>query len=478
MKKTVCLVIAVCLIIASVSGYAAITYTLPEKMNKQLTIGSGLKGSFTVAVNGDTTAIESFSPFLNKTFQIRGLASGDEFHYNFYQDTAEAEKNALSEVYGTESGVFLRSDLLDGKVFRLMSIDELIDRFTTDENANPSVLSALWRFRNISESDKETLWMPLFRKYEGKIERWLTDYSSGTVVKKTDTGTNVMEMSYSIPFNDIPDAIMNLVGEFLKDEQAVMLLTTVLNDDQSYIYMNRYLDYYYQEALNALSSDQNIVLTRTVSTLGETVSSHIELPLAMNRTGYTSLIIETKDDLTKFICSNNEQVTEFAIEDEILFENGHENNIWINRYPLTETENGTERTAMHIIITKSSNVTTDDDEIDHQNDSYSVNIVHDISKLPEEEKEKEYKAFDPYTIEASVHYFSKYAQSSPTSVEINASFTSKDLKLELHGDAKTCSPWAFSPFEIGEYTDCRTLKDEEIKQILDSICITAKQCIR
>ena len=47
MKKgllmTLCLLLA---LLPVASGLAATTFTLPEKMDKQLSIGSGLKGSF------------------------------------------------------------------------------------------------------------------------------------------------------------------------------------------------------------------------------------------------------------------------------------------------------------------------------------------------------------------------------------------------------------------------------------------------
>ena len=83
MKKWICAMLCIVIMMAELPAFAAISYTLPQKMEKQLAIGSGLKGSFCFQGKGDNPLL-LFLPFLQNTeIQIQGLRSGDEFHYSF-----------------------------------------------------------------------------------------------------------------------------------------------------------------------------------------------------------------------------------------------------------------------------------------------------------------------------------------------------------------------------------------------------------
>ena len=63
----------------------------------------------------------------------------------------------------------------------------------------------------------------------------------------------------------------------------------------------------------------------------------------------------------------------------------------------------------------------------------------DLSRLPEAEQVK---------IDIDLHYSSKFAQNSATTVEIKAEITEGDSYLRLDGKVKTAAPWLFMPFEV------------------------------
>ena len=76
MKKG--LILALCILLAilpATTGLAVTTYTLPEKMDKQLSIGSGLKGSFRLSAEGKDELLLSLEPILDVPFQMRGMKS-------------------------------------------------------------------------------------------------------------------------------------------------------------------------------------------------------------------------------------------------------------------------------------------------------------------------------------------------------------------------------------------------------------------
>ena len=76
-----------------ITGFSvAASYTLPEKMYNQIAIGSGMKGSFQITKEGN----DFDSPLLNEItdaeFSVRGIFSGEDFHfYTFQTDESDAQ---------------------------------------------------------------------------------------------------------------------------------------------------------------------------------------------------------------------------------------------------------------------------------------------------------------------------------------------------------------------------------------------------
>ena len=84
MKRKLFMLLIILLVMITGSVSAA-NYTLPEKMYNQLSIGSGLKGSFVITTEGE----KYDTPFLNQVtdaeFYIRGIKSGNDLHYYLFQ---------------------------------------------------------------------------------------------------------------------------------------------------------------------------------------------------------------------------------------------------------------------------------------------------------------------------------------------------------------------------------------------------------
>ena len=80
--------------------------------------------------------------------------------------------------------------------------------------------------------------------------------------------------------------------------------------------------------------------------------------------------------------------------------------------------------------------------------------------------------------EATLHFYSKYAQSSPTTLEVNASWYQEDLELILEGKFKSASPWIFSPFEITEPHSLLEMKPEELTGLFSAWLMNAGSQIK
>ena len=86
MKKKLCCLLTVVLFLFSISSAFAAGYTLPFKMQRQLEVGSGLKGSFVVTAEGEKFNTPFMNQITDAEFDIRGIVSGKDLHYYVFQN--------------------------------------------------------------------------------------------------------------------------------------------------------------------------------------------------------------------------------------------------------------------------------------------------------------------------------------------------------------------------------------------------------
>ena len=139
MKKICCFVIMILLVLSLISAASAAGYTLPEKMQRQLEVGSGLKGTFTIHGNADAEMNPLIHSLQNAEFEIRGIQYEGNKHYYIYQQGENEAMDALTEYCTVGSEQYLRSDFLKEKSYLLPDLDHLINRWLKSEGENPSV---------------------------------------------------------------------------------------------------------------------------------------------------------------------------------------------------------------------------------------------------------------------------------------------------------------------------------------------------
>ena len=119
--------IFVLLMVMAVNICQAASYTLPEKMYNQLSIGSGLKGNFLITAEGDAFK----TPFLNAVndaaFSVRGISSGKDLHYYIFQGDEQEKQTAVTELYRKDGLYYLRSDLVQGKILSFPVASQLFE---------------------------------------------------------------------------------------------------------------------------------------------------------------------------------------------------------------------------------------------------------------------------------------------------------------------------------------------------------------
>ena len=115
-KRIICIIAGIMMLLSGVANAA--TYTLPEKMQNQLAIGSGLKGSFTVTADGELSKTPFLNAFCDATYDLRGMSSGHDLHYYLFQEN-NGSQTIIAELYKKDGQYYLRSDIVQGKILEL-----------------------------------------------------------------------------------------------------------------------------------------------------------------------------------------------------------------------------------------------------------------------------------------------------------------------------------------------------------------------
>ena len=462
MKKIICALLCLIMTFVATVGLAAVTYTLPEKMSKQLEIGSGLKGSFTIHGEGNAPWILSISPLQDVEFQFRAIRNGDEFHAYLYQAGEDEVQHGLTEYYEKGDTAYFRSDLLPGQVLLLPGVAGLIDHYSASKGGNPSILSALWRYFQMDPEERSAIMEPVVQMLTADLEIWISAYAEASPVRIQSNGTSVVDLSYTIPMREARNEILHLITVLTGSESGRRFLDALLTDEQKGVYAREDLIWYYGEALQALNNDYDIVYTNTISTMGQTVSSTLELPLDGRTMRYDALTIENNGGLTSYTLRSEDEILTIRCASDLSLDRFDSLSFWVIRRPADgAAEEETPRQAVRVDLSRERVTSTDEESRDHLTEHWNMTAERDVSRLPEGEKEEDYPEFPPVQMALSLHYYSRYSQSSPTTLEVDGKLTGPDYSLSLAGTVKTASPWVFSPFSTEGAKDIRSMTPME-----------------
>ena len=468
MKRfTICLLSFV-MVFSLVSTAYASGYTLPEKMSRQLQVGSGLKGSFVIHGNADAERNPFVHAIQNAEYELRGIQSEGNLHYYVYQNGINEERNALTEFYRKDGRLYLQSSYLDSKAYLLPDLNYFTGHFLNAEGENTPVLVELLKLL-IDPRMNENMKINT-DQIERQIEIWLSGFSSETTIIASDKNSPTLSQSFSIPVDSLFNMITEVIRYLTQNDSAMTLLSSVLNEEQIALYFNPNLLYYYQEALRQLDLKGNIEFSRTVSTLGESISSSIVLPLDETKTGYSSLTIQNDEKNKSFLISGEKGI--LYLEMPMSFDRSQKE--YDQEFSVIHIRNGEKpekNVSLRIRIVRNHEEKDDAEESKtHETDHYSVHAETDTSILPELVSADQVYQAEPFNAELELHYSSKLQLSSATTLEFSASVIQGNYSVDVTGMVKTTSPWEFSPFDIadavntGEYTidELRNLKSEWI----------------
>ena len=433
LKRIVCLVTALVLLTGCAS--AASYGSLPEKTVLQLDLGSGLKGSLTISVSGSGPLAAMLSALSGQPIEVRGIKSGTRSQTLLYLDQ-DGQQAALTQIDGADDTYTISSQLLPGKVYSLSTGGDLIQTVVgREDGSNPIWYSLGLKLLRITKETWETAWEPVLAPYYGELESWLNDYASAPAVTADDDGTRLLTVRYEIPSADVAEETVYLLESATVDDRLTALLRELMTEEQAYAYLNQNLLYWYRELLGRMNLKGSTILERQLTVQGEEISASAVFPLLSE--DFETLKYEQNKDASVITLTGTKQDVTFRLQ------KGTGSDRWEGAFALTPKADADGKPlAFAYSLTKTFETSQDPDTREHER-------THLHLTLTPEEGVADNLLSDRAEADLLLHFYSKNAKNSPTTLEAEGQLQLNDLSLELTAKFKTSSPWVLQPAGIG-----------------------------
>lgn len=459
MKKLICLLLSVMLLMTAASASAAVEYSLWEKWQRQVAFGNGIKGTLTVDVAGEAEWVKLLAPLDGVPLQIRAIHDGDAFQYRLYAEKGE-ELLGLTQLYGDGQAIYLKSDLLPDTLLSLTTGGDVMNRIAgVQEGENPSLYSAMTNILNVPQTTWEGKWLPALSAYEEAIELWLESYASAPSVKRADDGSATVLVRYDIPQEALKAQVKALWGNVLADAVLLPLLQGQMNQAQQDAYLNPNLKYYYDQVIDALALDGNIVLEREMTAKGESVRTEMTFPLDVD--GWTQLKVKQIDKTTGFdLQGKDKQIVLEATETA----SNEGSAAYQGRIRIIPEDKAKKAFAAAFTLVEVKSSSTDEDTRSHDISNWTV------SMQPDEEFSGEgWEEFAPVEATARVHLSSKKLQSNAVAFEVDLTLKQADVEMAVALHLSTRSKYVMDELPTEGATDIAAMDEAERTQLFTDL---------
>ncbi len=314
MKKTVLRIITLCLVLAlcapaGAESVAGVTYTVGEKLAKQLEAGSGFTGTLTleaVATPGrESEAIVTLKPVVLDVGYIHvreDLAAKTPAESRVTLALKDGDATAATAQLAVKQGMAYVLSSLTGDGWLSLAgstadTDAQADagalaQATTGllaDAAMPGIAAfAAGLMSQLYSADTAKLATAL-EPYATKIDVWIEGFRQNALLGKAEDGTTTMRVDYTIPVAAIKAQLKQLVLDMLADEALLPRLAALLPDGGAETYLNPALQSYYFYAIDELPLNGDMTISRTVSLRGETLMLSLAMPLYDTKGGAIAL---------------------------------------------------------------------------------------------------------------------------------------------------------------------------------------------
>lgn len=456
MKKLICLVMSLMLIMLSVTAYATVEYSLWEKWQRQVAFGNGIKGTLTVDVSGEAEWAKLLAPLSGVPLQIRAIHDGDIFQYRLYAEKDE-EMLGLTQLYGDGQAIYLKSELLPETLLSLTTGGDVLNSLAgVQAEESPSLYSAMMNILNVPQTTWEGKWQPALSPYEEAIELWLESYASAPSVKRAEDGSATVLVRYDIPQEALKNQIKAMWGNVLEDAVLLPLLQGQLNQAQQDAYLNPNLKYYYDQVIDALALSGNVVLEREMTAKGEAVRTEMTFPL--DNDGWTQLQVKQIDQTTSFDLQGKDK--QFLVETTKTASNDS-SAAYQGRICIVPEDKAKKAFAAAFTLVETKSSSTDEDTRSHDISNWTVKLQPD-----EEFSGEGWEEFEPMELTARVHLSSKKLQSNAVTFEVDLGLKLADAEVAVALHLSTRSKYVMDELPTQGAADIAAMEEAERTQLL------------
>lgn len=414
MKRMICLLVCLSLLVCCTGASAAHYETLAEKLSRQLEKGSGLKGAMTLTVEGEAAWAQLLQPLSGVDLSLRGIATEEGFEYSVFAGPDDGDRLGLTQIYGDAERAFLRSDLLIDSLFMLPIRGDLLSSVTA--GANPTFYSAAMAISGVRSDDWADLWAPVLQPYLDHIDRWMTPYGAEPVVERVD-GASQMVIVYDLPADALRAEMKALLGMALQDQQLLTLLKGVVTDEQLAAYLDPNFQWFYEAVIDALPLEGGVRLMHRVSAQGEMLATGMTFPLD-GANGWDALTIDETETGRSVTLTGDRRSLTFTAE-------AIDADQWAGMFTYVPAEG--EQVSFAYNLNRTSDYYTDEETRSHEVTDWQLTLRNAEDQVS--------------TILLRVHYYSKPADTQATTLELALSAELPDGKLTFAGRFRSASPW-------------------------------------
>lgn len=437
--------VLICMVFLVTLAYGEETgeeYTLPVKFQKQIALGSGLKGIAQFAVSGSELTAEMLEPLDGAVFNWSYISKEDAL-----QIEVSTEKNgqsgAKTQIYGNGEKIYIGSDLFQGTVYELNLKGDLLTSLLSEKDKNVSLFMPLLKAAQMM-GENEALKNRIDILAE-KIQTWMDGYAVSPVYG-TENDISYVSIRHEIPADALREEMKLLVHEVLNDTELLTALRQNSNEEQKSLYLDRSLEWYYDACIDQIIMEKAAVYEREVTLQGEEIASRLELPLADVLAPWQTFVMEKNNAAITYTLEGEADSVELSVQEYQTSDEGVHLKGTLGRIGSAETD----KKAVSLAFDIQSQVTlsTDAEGVQHEYQTWQYTIQNDRDYL-EKHPGAEDNYFQLPVIQGTLqlHYYSKPAKRAATTLELSFNTGIAGGKLQGAAKMRTASPWDILPME-------------------------------
>ncbi len=459
MKKLLAVLMAVLLVamvplaMASELGLNEKTLTLPQKLQKQIADGSGLKGTISFEIAGDT--------FLGSLLGDGLHEAAIEFtHILTDKLTGDAQTNITvkdGETVAFTAGVDTKADalLLTGSFFGGTPLKVDVANYSANlfpdggTQGKTSWEVILYKLFFANDEKWQSDMNAALSSYGVQLELWLSNHAKISNAQ----GSGVIDIEYVIDFRSVADEMTSLMSIMLQDATLRTLLEKKLTKEEMDTYFNLESMELYKIILDNVKVEGDLTISQKLSTRDNQSETKVLIPLAKNAYGFEwAQIIKTQGGSTygltgKFGSASIsfEETATGTVKGLFHFMPKEK-----TEFVVDEAESRFDGVPMSIGFEYAANHKEEMDEEKKNNtyDTHTLSLAPDLSHLEAGEtgaKADEYLDFAPVTFTLDIHYRSGTAKTSATTLTVGLTEKQETASAKLSIAGKTSSPWQLDP---------------------------------